>query len=477
MDDIILELNKYYIIGNTNQSLVYLIDVVQIIVLLILCGLFIFRKKQNTVFMQVYSLMLAYLCGMTGIKLMFDLSAHTDDWYKPYITSSLMLVPIIEGLMFSLYRQGISFWKVMRRITFNESPFFIITIMTLTIGYHSWYKTVAYSYLAVFAVVAFVITLVRIKLFSRQVRQAYSDADERGLMWIRPILVIAAVLIMTFAVSLVFVFAWVRIAFDAVSVFVYAGVGFYLMRQKPVDNTLVDNTRMFLQGDMVDKVQVRVLDSKGEFTFVNIDEKLTREKMIDLGKQLDKFMTTSVDCLKHDFTIAELAEKMGVDSIFLSCYITNELEMDFYTYVNDFRLDYATNILATSPELSIDEVSEKAGFAKVENFLTLFEQRYMCSPNLFREQGVCTFDEIVRPLQKIFIEKRPHFIAKMKEIESSLTSFDLGICMSMALGYSNVRAAVFFGISVNALEIAQCRLRSKLGLLHTDSLETFVQRV
>ena len=255
-----------FFLDYTNQSLAYIVDAVQIVVLLALCLTFVFRRKENVVFMKVYSFMLAYLCGMAGIKFMFDIVSHSDEWYKPYIASSLCLVPVIEGLMYSLYRQGASFGKVLRRIIINESPFLIIIILTVTVGYHKWYKTAAYTYLGVFSIYAFIVTLVRIRLFSRQVRQAYADADERGLMWIRPILVMAAVLLMTFAVSYFFVFAWVRIAFDAVSVFVYAGVGYYLMRQKPVDNSLVDDTRMYLQGDMVDKVQVRVRDKNGDMS-------------------------------------------------------------------------------------------------------------------------------------------------------------------------------------------------------------------
>lgn len=466
-----------FFLDYTNQSLAYIVDAVQIVVLLALCLTFVFRRKENVVFMKVYSFMLAYLCGMAGIKFMFDMVSHSDEWYKPYIASSLCLVPVMEGLMYSLYRQGASFGKVLRRIIINESPFLIIIILTVTVGYYKWYKTAAYTYLGVFSIYAFIVTLVRIRLFSRQVRQAYADADERGLMWIRPILVMAAVLLMTFAVSYFFVFAWVRIAFDAVSVFVYAGVGYYLMRQKPVDNSLVDDTRMYLQGDMVDKVQVRVRDKNGDMMFVNIGEKLTREGMIELGKKLDRFMTTSVDCLKHDFTIAELAERMGVDSVYLSCYITNELEMDFYTYVNEFRLDYASRLLIESHDLSIENVAVKAGFSSKDVFDKLFEQRYSCSPDLYREQGTYKSEEIVRPLFKYFAEKRPTFVSSLKTYEPSLTELEIGCCMLVALGYSSVRASVFFGTSVESYENALCRLRSKLGLLHTDSLEIFVRKM
>ena len=465
-----------YLLYFTNQSLVYIVDVVQIIVLIALCVSFVIRK-QNSVFVKVYSFLLLYLCGMTGIKLMFDLSGHADEWYKPYIGSSLMLVPVLEGVMYSLYRQGASFVHVLTRILRNGSPFIILAVISLTIGPHGWHKIIAYSYLVVFSISAFAITLVRIRLFSRQVRQAYADADERGLMWVRPILVMAAVLLMTFAISYFFVFAWVRIAFDAVSVFVYAGIGYYLMRQKPIDNKLVDSTRMYVQGDMVDKVQVRVLDAKGDMVFVNISEKLTREGMIELGKKLDHFMTTSVDCLKHDFTIAELAERMGVDSVYLSCYITNELEMDFYTYVNEFRLDYASRLLIESHNLSIENVAVKAGFSSKDVFDKLFEQRYSCSPDLYREQGTYKPEDVVRPLYKYFAEKRPTFVSSLKTYEPSLTELEIGCCMLVALGYSSVRASVFFGTSVESYENALCRLRSKLGLLHTDSLETFVRKM
>ncbi len=466
-----------FFLDYTNQTFVYVLDCVQVVILLILCLLFVFRRKKGTVFMKVYAFMLAYLCGMAGIKLVFDLVHHDDSWYRPYIASSIMLVPVMEGLMYSLYRQGTSLVKVLRRILISELPFFVIILMTITIGYHSWYKTVAYTYLAVFSFCAFVITLIRVRLFSRQVRQAYSDADERSLMWIRPVLVIAAVLLMTFAVSLVFVFAWVRIAFDAVSLFIYAAVGFYIMRQKPVDSSLVDATRMYLQGDMVDRVQVRVRDSKGDFVFVNISEKLTREGMISLGKKLDQFMTNSVDCLKHGFTIAELAEKMGVDNVFLSCYIANELEMDFYTYVNDFRIDYATKLIESDKNMPLEEVSEKAGFNKIETFSSLFEKRHNCNPGLYREQAGYSFREVVQPLYDMCAEKRPNFVTKLKALEPSLSEKELACCMLMVLGYTVTRSAVFLGTTEKSLEITKCRLRSKLGLLHTDSLETFVERV
>ena len=211
--------------------------------------------------------------------------------------------------------------------------------------------------------------------------------------------------------------------------------------------------------------------------FVNIGEKLTRDGMIELGKKLDRFMTTSVDCLKHDFTIAELAEKMGVDNIYLSCYITNELEMDFYTYVNDFRLDYASALLQSSSILTVDEVAAKAGFSSMAVFESLFMKRYNCTPELFREQGTYKPSEIVKPLFDLFAEKRPSFVSSLKAYEPSLTDIDLGCCILMAFGYSSVRAATFLGTSVESYEIALCRLRSKLGLLHTDSLEAFVEKI
>ena len=119
-----------YLLYFTNQSLVYIVDVVQIIVLIALCVSFVIRK-QNTVFVKVYSFLLLYLCGMTGIKLMFDLSGHADEWYKPYIGSSLMLVPVREGVMYSLYRHGASFVHVLMRILRNGSPFIILAVISL----------------------------------------------------------------------------------------------------------------------------------------------------------------------------------------------------------------------------------------------------------------------------------------------------------------------------------------------------------
>jgi len=465
------------ILENTNVFLAQVIGSVQLIVLLALCIKYVFIKHKKSVFLQVFGVLLLYLCLMAGIKLMLDFIGVRDQWYHSYIVLSLMLVPIIEGLMYSLYRQGTKLPIVLKRIFFAECPFIAIILIDYFVGLGHLFKPIAYTYLVLYSSIAFVVTFIRVRLFSAQIKQAYADVEARTLTWVRPILIITIILMAAAAICAVFWITWFRVAFDAVTIFMYGAVGWFIMEQKPVDTEMVDDTRVYLQGDMVDRVQVRVRDNNGNYSFVDVDKKISRDGLVLLGKKLDKFMTSSVACLKHDFTIAELAQKMEVDNVFLACYIANELETDFFTYVNDFRIDYASDMLRRHPEWSVETVCEQSGFKDMKFFLKLFAKRYLCTPEEYRQTKPINLEEACAALYNMCNAKLPGFINRLQQYEPSLNAKDVVNCLLIVLGYTLPRAAMFMGTSQRAMEISQERLRAKLGLLHTDSLEAFVRRV
>lgn len=55
-------------------------------------------------------------------------------------------------------------------------------------------------------------------------------------------------------------------------------------------------------------------------------------------------------------------------------------------FVNDLRLDYASDLLLHS-ELSPTDICYEVGFGNLSHFYHLFKARWNCSPNVFRRQN------------------------------------------------------------------------------------------
>ena len=56
-------------------------------------------------------------------------------------------------------------------------------------------------------------------------------------------------------------------------------------------------------------------------------------------------------------------------------------------FINDCRLPYAAKLLTECPDLSIAEVAEASGFARVATFIDNFKKRYTLTPSQYRTQN------------------------------------------------------------------------------------------
>ena len=57
-------------------------------------------------------------------------------------------------------------------------------------------------------------------------------------------------------------------------------------------------------------------------------------------------------------------------------------------FINHCRLEYAKELLAVSPEMSVDDIASAAGFGTRRTFSRLFKERYSITPTEYRNQNV-----------------------------------------------------------------------------------------
>lgn len=61
-------------------------------------------------------------------------------------------------------------------------------------------------------------------------------------------------------------------------------------------------------------------------------------------------------------------------------------EKSFTTFLNDLRLDYATQLLVQHPEYTVEAVAQECGLPKMQTFYRLFMERYSMTPTEYRRQ-------------------------------------------------------------------------------------------
>ncbi len=90
---------------------------------------------------------------------------------------------------------------------------------------------------------------------------------------------------------------------------------------------------------------------------------------------------------QNDLSLPELAQTLGISVHQLSELLNVHLGVSFYEFINDYRLQFACNLLQ-NPEcqLRILDIAFDAGFNNKNSFYRTFKDSLGVTPNQYREQ-------------------------------------------------------------------------------------------
>jgi DNA-binding LacI/PurR family transcriptional regulator len=88
---------------------------------------------------------------------------------------------------------------------------------------------------------------------------------------------------------------------------------------------------------------------------------------------------------RRDISVRETASTVGLDPHYFSHQFSCVFGRRFTDYVNELRLQYAAQLLATTDH-TIQHVANDAGFGSENHFYALFKRTYHISPHAFRKQ-------------------------------------------------------------------------------------------
>ena len=88
---------------------------------------------------------------------------------------------------------------------------------------------------------------------------------------------------------------------------------------------------------------------------------------------------------RSNINLQDAASNVGLVPAYLSALFLQEIGVNFKTYVDNLRFDYATNLLI-STDMNVLEVCNQSGFCDYANFSRRFRKRYGETPKAYRQK-------------------------------------------------------------------------------------------
>ena len=116
------------------------------------------------------------------------------------------------------------------------------------------------------------------------------------------------------------------------------------------------------------------------------EELIDKNLMLDIAKSLEKVMKEEKPYLNKNLSLNLLTDKLNIRTHSLSYILNTHYNKNFYTYVNNFRIDYCKALLKNSKKqhLSIEGIAFEGGFGSKSTFNTLFKKQTGMTPTQFK---------------------------------------------------------------------------------------------
>lgn len=103
----------------------------------------------------------------------------------------------------------------------------------------------------------------------------------------------------------------------------------------------------------------------------------------DIAARLEEWIAAD-KYTRPGLTITDVANDLLTNRTYLSGYINTTYDTTFREWITRLRIEYAKRLLLGSPELTVQDVSERSGFQSTSHFIRIFKERTACPPAKWR---------------------------------------------------------------------------------------------
>lgn len=104
-----------------------------------------------------------------------------------------------------------------------------------------------------------------------------------------------------------------------------------------------------------------------------------------LHEELEQLMKAEKIFLNPDMKLLELSKRLSINSVKLSQFFNEDLNVSFNDYLNKWRIDYAKKVIKENPNFSFEAVGYDSGFNSKSTFYKAFRKHTGTTPSRYKE--------------------------------------------------------------------------------------------
>lgn len=235
------------------------------------------------------------------------------------------------------------------------------------------------------------LSLLLLRQHNRRIRQTFSNIEKINLLWLSRLLF---GIFMVYLIWLIeeFLSQWLHqeAIWDALlggsMVLLIYGMGYLGLRQplifsQPTGHT--DEARV--QADVVAVLELPSAAESDTNKYKN--SPISAELGESLLQELEQYMQVQKPYLESDISLPGLAQQLGISLNYLSQVINQHTGKNFFDYINAYRIEQATSMLAddAANKLNILNLSMQVGFNSKSAFYNAFKKHTGQTPTQYRQ--------------------------------------------------------------------------------------------
>lgn len=297
--------------------------------------------------------------------------------------SAMLMVPSFTMVMFALTYSRPVTWK---RYACHQFP--LVVLLVLSIIFASEYDLnllfyhIAYLWTIAYGIVMLSFFVVQFRRYDERILNAYADIEGRGLRWLHYVLLAFGLLLGFWGFASRMNFAYARPLFLLGGGAITCYILLRIAKQK---------TAMVLAEEVEDPEEIvgEVLaesESMAEKEEEPAPAQMPLDRRFQFADELTRLMEIEQIWLDPDLNIQRLSRELATNRSYLSTYLNTILKKNFFDFVNDYRLQHATELLELHQEKTIDEVAQLCGFNNSYSFRRVFSKKYGLPPHEWSKQ-------------------------------------------------------------------------------------------
>ncbi|MCF6183170.1 MAG: AraC family transcriptional regulator [Bacteroidales bacterium] len=348
-------------------------------------GLFIAVKKEQSTADKLLAVLLFLIAA--------DMSFSLLKTKISFFTEIPPVLPLTFGPLVYLYVKSMIFedYKFTYKSFFHFIPFISFAITTLifidkpimpgkNFFYNDRFLPYRITYAASFFAVNTIYVIISFGLVfkhQKNIKNIFSYTSEKiTLNWLKIVL-----FSFLFAYLIVYIIgAW----------YLIENKNFYVKNINPVDFSYIGLTFFAFSFSFFGFRQLSIyktnekIKSKTKYS----NSKLKEAELNILTEKLNQIITHDKPYLNEKLTISELAEMMNISRHLLTQVINNNLNKNFYTFINEYRIEEVKKMFADPKKnhYSILGIAYECGFNSKSTFNTLFKKYTGITPSEYRKK-------------------------------------------------------------------------------------------